>query len=256
MQNFSSLTDSNELHTPEKTFAKSMKRLFISPLFIIFIVSVYLFLSMVVLSFLFEIKFVSIPVDNLFDTLTAAGPWGDLILVNMIAVLLVAICVMGGFVVVMINAAAGLNGIGCKIGFYLIKIPKFLHNILVLFSVGLTTFKLVGDLSCMYSSHMDPLTVTVAILLILIAAAYLIFFSFKSLITVSIMKEAICTATPITKQYLFTAIGYFILADVALGMQFIIGFNLTYTLGCVCAVLFGIFCILFRSTMRRIEVQE
>lgn len=258
-QNINPRLASNEHQASENSFQKAVKQVFISPLFIIFIASVYLFLSMVISSLLFEVEYISIPFNRLFDTLDAAGPWGRLALTNIIAALVVAILAMGGFAVVMINIGGNLYGTGCKVGFYLIKIPKFLQNILTLFSVALVAFKMVGDIFGMYPSQIDDPAVvylTVAILLILLAAAYLIFFSFKSLITVSVMKEAICTATPITKQYLFTAIGYFVLADVAIGAQFFIGFNLTYTLGCVCSVLFGIVCIVFRRTMRRIDVQQ
>lgn len=46
------------------------------------------------------------------------------------------------------------------------------------------------------------------------------------------MKESICAETPIIKQYLFTAVGYFIFAAAGIAAQLRFGFNLTLTLGC------------------------
>lgn len=133
----------------------------------------------------------------------------------------------------------------------------FFQNILTMLSVTLITVKLVRDLVMLFDSTVQGVyiwsavqdvfvwldwttLVVLTIVVVVLAAVYLLFFSFKSLMTVSVMKEAICSETPIINQYLFTAVGYFIFAAVGIALQLRFGFNLTLTFGCVSIVLFGV----------------
>lgn len=263
----------NGPRTSVHSFQNAAKGLFLGPLFIIYLVSFFGFLSLCLLSFFFEIKHVSIPFAGLSDILSQFAPWNKLVQSNVYAGLVVTALVFVGFTVVLVNMATNQFGIHCKIGFYLIKIPMFFQNILTLFSVTLITVKLVRDLVVMLGSAAQGVyvwsavhdvfvwldwktLVVLTIVLVVLVAVYLLFFSYKSLMTVSVMKEAICAETPIIKQYLFTAVGYFIFAVVGIAAQVRFGFNLTLTFGCVSIALFGVFCIVFRSTMRRLEFQE
>lgn len=262
-----------KMNTSANSFSRAIKGRFLSPLFILFLVSVFAFLSLCLFSFFFECKNILIPFTAFSDIMSLLAPWGTLALVNVYAGLVVAAFALLGFLMVLVNMFTDRFGSHCKLGFYLIKIPMFFQNILTLLSVTLVSIKLIRDLVFMLDgteqwvyigsvisndvTKMDLNTFVVwGIISVVVVAVFLLLFSFKSLMTISVMKEAVCTETPITNQYLFSAVGCFLFSAVGVASPLKWGFNLTLTFSCVSIALFGVFCILFRSTMRCLEIQE
>lgn len=257
-------SNSNEtaLQPPVDKFPAAVRHLFISPVFIIFLVVSQAFIAITSSTMFLELDHISLPFISMTDVLNG-NPWMRLALINLLVAIFTGSMALIGYIIVMICVSVKHFGKGCQVGFYLIKIPKFGQNILTMFTAFLAGFKIIGDLSGLYPDQIrTSAQLTYALLLIgsmvLVAAIaiFLILFSFKALVTVSIMKESICTVTPITSQYIFTAIGCFIIGAAVISAQFYIGFNLTCTLGSIAAVLFGINCIRFRKTMVQLEDQE
>lgn len=81
------------------------KGLFLSPLFIICLVSVFSFLSLCLFSFFFEMKHISIPFTSLSDIMSQFAPWDKLAWINVYAGLVVTALALIGFAVVLFNMA-------------------------------------------------------------------------------------------------------------------------------------------------------
>lgn len=259
-----SLDIGNESRMAVHRFQSAVKRLFLGPWFLAFLASLFGVIGLIILSFFTQIKNVTIPFEGVIDAMSQFAPWNKLALLNMISALAVAILTCGGFVMILINMSTNRFGSRCKFGFYMIKMPMFLQNILTLLTVTLTTTKIVRDLVGLigtteqYMFFRGDCTEFIigAIILVILEALYMAYLSYKVLMTVSVMKEAVCSETPIIKQYLFTTIGCCLFAAAGIAVQIWFGFNLTMAMGCASAVLFGVFCVAFRGTMCQLESEE
>lgn len=244
-------------------FMQELKRLYSSTFTHIFVIVYYHFALFCFLSIWADAKHLFLPLGEIFDFLKAAKPWGPLVIVNLIAAIIAITAVCIGNLILQRSICKDRFGTGCKVGLMMIVVSKFNQNILTLFSACILCFKAIIDISPLIPEEInDSSAMWFAVLLIGLMAlivlftAFIIFLSFKTVITVTVMKESIENRSPVTKQYLFTATGYFILTGIAAAAQILLGFNLTYTLGCVSAVLFGVHCIRFRNTMRRIAANS
>lgn len=243
-------------------FKQETQRLHRHPLSHIFVIVLSVFSTFCLLSIYLEAEYIFLPFQDTLKFLLNAKPWGPLVLINLIAGLVFLIVVNVGFMLLHWNACSNHFGKGTRTGMMMIVIAKFNQNILTFFSAIILGLKAIiiiyplvpeaSDTASFWASNL----LTAFIVLIVLFTVFLFFLSFKTLVTVAVMKDAIFNFSAITTQYLFTAIGYFIMADIAIAIQSILGFNLTYTLGCVSAILFGIYCIHFRKTMRRIEANS
>lgn len=263
LQNTSPAGNISVIEQSKLNFRRRAKRLFLNPVFIALFLVGICFLTMASLSLVFQHKNLFLPVGVMVGD--ATNTWGRLALINVFVAIGTGFFVLTGFLVVFISVLANSFNKGCKVGFYLIKLPKFIQNILTMVTALLAGIRIIGAICGMWPDYVnleDPATINFALTVIIgcIAVAAIailvILFSFKSLTTLSVMKEAITTTTPISDQFSFTALGCFAVAIIALVGQLIFGFNVTIILGSVCAVLFGVFCLQFRTAMKRLEPQD
>lgn len=245
---------------PGQTFRKEVKKHYSGPASLILFITGIVYLVCIALSFLnFILKadYFLLPLGDLYiDALLSR----NLLLVFLISFFVLTTLInFIGISIVHFHGASGTLNRGCVVGFYLIKVTKLIQHILIILLALASIIQAIAGLNDMidYVPNIQLnaahwVAYWCAVVGIVVAGLAIIIFHLMSVISVSVMKEAVSNKVAITNTHLLSAAGYFLLGIAVLFLQFITGFNFTIVAAGVYCILWGLDALLFRNAMKRI----
>ncbi|MBQ8834423.1 MAG: hypothetical protein IJ001_05810 [Oscillospiraceae bacterium] len=146
-----------------------------------------------------------------------------------------------------------------NIGFTTIQVIKFNQMIIMgiaLVLVAIKGYSLLNELKellILVSLQDAEKWIGIAKVMLVVGAIGTIYFTFRVLLTFSLMKESACETVSIQQTSLFVPIVCFILSAVSLLIQIKFGFDLVSLLNCGSAILFGVYLLNYRKVMDQLE---
>lgn len=252
------LSSTQEKHTPNRIFIKETKKLYAGPITLILFITGIIYLASLALSFLFEVDYIFLPLKNILAGLLHTD--NNFYFFMVVSTLFATLINFLGFTIIRFHGAAENLGKGCLVGCYFLKITKLLQHIALIFATVFVVVPIIVALNKAYE-HATGLNDNMAywsyICAVLASGIAVIFFHLLNTISVSVMKEAIASKSPISGTHILSAIGYFLLAATTLGLQcYYTYFNLTLVIASIYCILWGVYTLRFRSVMNAIAKAE
>lgn len=238
-------------------FMDTAKRVFSSPLLMIFFAASALFLVLCLVSCFVEGTPFLLPGKKVIAFCLSGGPWRKM-LGGMLAMAFASgLAMVIGLFLIRYSVIQKDYGRLCTVGCYITKITAFAVNCVMTVLLPLIAIRLIVEVGRRYAGQSG--TIVLGIVAILAVIIYFFAFNFKTVIAASLIKESVVGRSPISHGFFSTGLGWIIFGIASLIFQlkwFKIGFNVTLLIGCVCAVLFGLFLINYGRANKAIEIEE
>lgn len=250
-------SSTKEQYTPNYTFTKEVEKLYAGPISIILFITGIIYLASLALSFLVTADNIFLPLESILSGFLR----NDSNFAFFFTAFTIFATIMNfiGFTIVRFQGASGNLSTGCVVGCYFLKVTKLLQHIILFFGILMVIVPIIVSLNKAYENAVkweDNMQYWFYICLVVTVGVGTLFFHLLNTISVSVMKEALISKSPISGTHILSAIGYFLLAAVTLGLQYYTSFNLTLVIAAVYCILWGIYTLRFRSAMNTIARAE